>query len=159
LDNAYLIRIIAFVGAYYLRIMSQLQIETVCIQCQKHFLSKKKGSRFCSNVCRAQYSRDGRLLKLKSQSKIIKTQAKVIDAVLPKNVNICSDCEHEFSEAKLDDVLREINNMTHEAQDLAVKSNDIKERWSKYVSDPVRYSRYLGAVHYILDNRDKKDWN
>jgi hypothetical protein len=58
--------------------MSKLQIPTVCEQCQKHFFSKKRGSRFCSDICRAQYARDNHSKLFKSQSKVIKIQAKVI---------------------------------------------------------------------------------
>ena len=37
--------------------MSKLGISTVCIQCQKHFLSKRKNTLFCSNICRAAHHR------------------------------------------------------------------------------------------------------
>jgi len=156
LDNAYLIRIIAFVGAYYLRIMSQLQVETVCIQCKKHFLSKKKGSKFCSNVCRAQYSRDGRLSKLKSQSKVIKTQSKIIESILPisKSHEAVSEVKQNGYQRNYDqiqDIIRKVNLMTKEAQEAAIAAGQFKERWSGYVKDSREYQRLLRLMGQLMD--------
>jgi hypothetical protein len=156
LDSAYLIRILAFVGAYYLRIMSQLQIETVCIQCQKHFLSKKKGSRFCSNVCRAQYSRDGRLSKLKSQSKVIKTQSKIIESILPVSNGPAAISEvkqngYQRNYDQIQDIIRKVNLMTKEAKEAAIAAGQFKERWSGYLKDSAEFQRLLRSMSQLMD--------
>jgi hypothetical protein len=119
--------------------MSKLQIPTVCVQCQKHFMSKKRGSRFCSDICRAQYARDNHSKQFKSQEKVIKSQAKIIDAVLPSEIEICPECEHLINDLTLEDVIRELNGMVREAKDRAVKAGQFTERWSLYVSDSRRF--------------------
>jgi hypothetical protein len=58
--------------------MSNKSYQAECIECHKHFIAKKVRTRFCSNICRAKYSRDNRLKLIKSQSKTIKAQEKVI---------------------------------------------------------------------------------
>lgn len=69
-------------------IMSKQQIPTVCIQCQKHFLSKKRNTKFCSDICKAQEKRDRDKKLHQSQEKIIKVQSEVIEAVLPRPVDV-----------------------------------------------------------------------
>jgi hypothetical protein len=65
-------------------------IET-CEICKKTYIATRKGSLVCGTVCRAQKSRDKRLKQFKTQNKVIRTQAKVIAAVLSKMAN-CEDC-------------------------------------------------------------------
>lgn len=62
--------------------MSKQQIPTVCIQCQKHFLSKKRNTKFCSDICKAQDKRDRDKKLHQSQAKIIQTQAEVLSDAL-----------------------------------------------------------------------------
>ena len=61
--------------------MSSKRYNAKCIVCKKEFIAKKKGTRFCSNVCRAQYSRDNRLKLIKSQSHVIRSQGQLIRSV------------------------------------------------------------------------------
>jgi uncharacterized protein YnzC (UPF0291/DUF896 family) len=68
--------------------MSKQQIPTVCIQCQKHFLSKKRNTKFCSDICKAQEKRDRDKILHQSQAKVIRTQAEIIKVVLPKAVDL-----------------------------------------------------------------------
>ena len=68
--------------------MSKQQIPTVCIQCQKHFLSKKRNTKFCSDICKAQEKRDRDKILHQSQAKVIQTQAEIIKVVLPKAVDL-----------------------------------------------------------------------
>jgi len=62
-----------------------------CEVCEKTYVATRKGSHFCSNVCRAQYDRDKKSKQLKqfeTQAQVIQTQAEIIKVVLPKSVNI-----------------------------------------------------------------------
>jgi len=68
--------------------MSKQQIPTVCIQCQKHFLSKKRNTKFCSDICKSQDARDRKSKQFKTQAQVIQTQAEIIKVVLPKSVEI-----------------------------------------------------------------------
>ena len=68
--------------------MSKQQIPTVCIQCQKHFLSKKRNTKFCSDICKSQDARDRKSKQFKTQAKVIQTQAEIIKVVLPKAVDL-----------------------------------------------------------------------
>ncbi len=63
--------------------MSSKRYNAKCIVCKKEFIAKKKGTRFCSNVCRAQYSRDNRLKLIHLQARTIRSQAGVMKAVMP----------------------------------------------------------------------------
>jgi len=128
--------------------MSNLQVATVCIQCKKHFLSKKKGSRFCSNVCRAQYSRDGRLSKLKSQDKVIKTQARIIDAVIPKQEikQPSSHLSYSRNPDQINKIIRELNVMRAEAEQAAISAGRGKEHWSPYVKDSERFQQLCRMI-------------
>ena len=135
--------------------MSKQQIPTVCVQCNKHFMSKKRGTKFCSDICKAQEKRDRDKKLHQSQAKIIKVQAKVIDAILPKpevNTTIVSTLKSKKSlDLELDPILHEINKMTREAEETAVRAGTIKERWSGYVKDSKRYRELLRMVHEVLD--------
>lgn len=62
-----------------------------CEVCKKTYVATRKGSHFCSNVCRAQYDRDKKSKQLKqfeTQAQVIQTQAEIIKVVLPKSVEI-----------------------------------------------------------------------
>jgi hypothetical protein len=119
--------------------MSKLQIPTVCEQCQKHFLSKKRGSRFCSDICRAQYARDNHSKQFKTQDRVIKSQAKIIEAVLPEEIEVCDECAHEISTRTQEDVIRELNGMIREAKERALRDGKFETFWSAYVSDSRRF--------------------
>jgi adenine-specific DNA methylase len=62
-------------------------IET-CEICHKTYIATRKGSTVCSNVCRAQKSRDKHSIQFKSQAQVIQTQAEIIKVVLPKAVDL-----------------------------------------------------------------------
>lgn len=68
--------------------MSKQQIPTVCIQCQKHFFSKKRNTKFCSDICKSQDARDRKSKQFKTQAQVIQTQAEIIKVVLPKSIDI-----------------------------------------------------------------------
>ena len=86
--------------------MSKLQIPTVCIQCQKHFLSKKHGTKFCSDICKAQEKRDRDKKLHQSQAKVIRTQAEVINILTPKpNTRKSGDLESKV-------VIQELSSVT-----------------------------------------------
>jgi len=61
--------------------MSSKRYDAKCIVCKKEFIAKKKGTRFCSNVCRAQYSRDNRLKLIQSQGNVIRSQDQLVRSV------------------------------------------------------------------------------
>lgn len=126
--------------------MSQLQIATVCTQCQKHFLSKKRRSKFCSNLCRAQYDRDKKSLLLKSKDKVIRTQAKIIESVIPDSVHVCPECDHKISTLTEDECIREITKMLLEAKQLARNACGDELRWSGYLKDPAKFQWYCKAI-------------
>ena len=156
MPGAYLIRNFAFDDANYLRIMSQIQIKSVCVQCQKHYIAKKRHSRFCSNVCRAKHSRDGRLSKLKIQSKVIKTQSKIIESILPisKSHEAVSEVKQNGYQRNYDqiqDIIRKVNLMTKEAQEAAIAAGQYKERWSGYIKDSREYQRLLRLMGQLMD--------
>jgi len=81
--------------------MSKLRYDSRCIVCKKEFIAKKKGTQFCSNICRAQYSRDNKLKLIKDQGEIIETQKRVLKsnaritaAVMPDPVKVAKvSCE------------------------------------------------------------------
>jgi hypothetical protein len=54
------------------------QYVEVCKICGAQYIATRKGSSVCSNVCRAQKSRDKHVNQFKTQTKIIEVQAKVI---------------------------------------------------------------------------------
>jgi len=68
--------------------MSKLRYDTECIVCHKRFVAKKKGTQFCSNVCRAKYSRDNRLKLIKDQGTVIRTQATMLRTIAPDPVKV-----------------------------------------------------------------------
>ncbi len=78
--------------------MSSKRYNAKCIVCQKEFVAKKKGTRFCSNVCRAQYSRDNRLRLIQSQRNVIRSQAGVMKAVMPAFVKPAAVMVEKVSE-------------------------------------------------------------
>jgi len=61
--------------------MSRLGISTVCIHCQKHFLSKRKNTLFCSNTCRAAHHRSKEVI--------------VAEKNIPAGVKKCPICGKE----------------------------------------------------------------
>jgi len=128
--------------------MSQLQIATVCTQCQKHFLSKKRRSKFCSNLCRAQYDRDKKAKQFKTQAKIIKVQATVIDAILPKPEieQPASHLSYSRNYDQIQKIIGELNSMRSEAEQIAISAGQGKERWSPYVKDSARFQQLCRMI-------------
>jgi hypothetical protein len=56
----------------------------ICEVCGAQYIATRTGSHVCSNVCRAQKFRDKHSKTFKTQKKVIRTQAEVINLLTPK---------------------------------------------------------------------------
>jgi hypothetical protein len=122
-----------------------------CEVCKKTYVATRKGSHFCSNVCRAQYDRDKKSKQLKqfeTQAQVIQSQAKIIDAILPKPEieQPSSHLSYSRNYDQIQKILRELNVMRAEAEQAAISAGRGKEHWSPYVKDSVRFQQLCKKI-------------
>lgn len=141
-------------------------IET-CEICHKTYVATRKGSTVCSNVCRAQKSRNKHSKTFKTQKEIINTQAKVINATFSKpkvnanellpNSKNSGDLEgsdiktlsYSRDYDKIQSIIKEINQMVREAEARAERAGVMKELWFHYVSDNNRIQELCQMIQYL----------
>lgn len=111
-------------------------------------MSKKRGTKFCSDICKAQEKRDRDKKLHQSQAKIIKVQATVIDAILPKPEieQPASHLSYSRNYDQIQKIIRELNSMRSEAEQIAISAGQGKERWSPYVKDSARFQQLCRMI-------------
>lgn len=134
--------------------MSEKRYVQNCKQCGKEYVAKSKKSEFDTVACRSKYYREKQNLLLSSQTMVIKTQAKIIDAHLPITKVPAAGTEvkklsYSRDYVRVQVVIREINFMRREAEQAAIASGHSKERWSPYVKDSNRFQELCHMIQKI----------
>jgi len=63
--------------------MSEKRYERKCVQCHRPFVGRISYAKFCSGKCKAKWHRDNKDNVIKAQTRTLKSQAKVMAAVIP----------------------------------------------------------------------------
>jgi hypothetical protein len=132
--------------------MSEKRYIKNCKQCGKEFVSRSKKGEFDSTSCRSKYHRSQHDSFVETQAKVIKTQAQVINAVLPKTKTDAAvqQLSYKRDYDEVQKVIREINFMVREAKERAANAGDIEERWSPYVKDSSRFQQLCRMIQNSL---------
>jgi len=131
--------------------MSEKRYIRNCKQCGKEYVAKSTKSEFDTVACRSRYYREQQNVLLSTQTRVVKTQAKIINAILPKPEIELPAYHLSYSRNydQVQKILHELNTMRKEAEKAAIEAGRGKEQWSPYVKDSVHFKQLCRMIQNI----------